>query len=318
MCWSRGAERVAGTVRTLSSVTRCNSCGSALEARDDLAVHGCHQCTSCGLIVTLPLPEQATTETQYLDEDDSYFRNLDGELLAQKVDSLRPFAADIRKRLGAGTRVFEIGSGTGAFVRAAVDAGLTATGSDISPTGGRIATEVLGVDVAVVNANDIKIPDGAQVVVAMHVVEHLLSPRSFLERVRDQLQPGAWLIVEVPDFGAKMREQLGVDWPHFRPGEHLYHFEEASLGRLLTGSGFRPRRTERLGGFGLLQPGGTEGVADPGDTPRLPGWRQRVYESRTRVYRVPGARRAVQALNSKVGYGWLHRNQSIRVWAQAT
>lgn len=153
---------------------------------------------------------------------------------------------------------------------------------------------------------------------ALHVVEHLLSPREFLERLRKQLQPGAWLIVEVPDFGAKMREQLGAAWPRFRPGEHLYHFDEESLERLLTGVGFRPRRTERHGGFGLLQPGGTEGVGDPGDTPQLPGWRQRVYESRKRVYRVPGAKRAVQTLNRKVGYGLLHRNQSIRMWAEAT
>jgi len=257
-------------------------------------------------------------ESQYLDEDDSYFRNLDGALLAAKVDSLRPLAGDIRRRCGTAATVFEVGSGTGAFVRAAVDAGLAATGSDISPTGARVASQALDVNVAVVNATDLHVPEGTDVVVALHVIEHLQSPRRFLQRLREQLRPGGWLVVEVPDFGAKMFDQLGRDWPHFRPGEHLYHFNEHALSQLLTDVGFRPVRTERLGGFGLLQPTGTEGVADPGDTPRLPGWRQRAYDSRAWVYRIPGARRVVQTLNAKVGYDLLHRNQSLRVWARAT
>ena len=292
----------------------CDVCGGAVAPIAELQVHGCHQCAECGLVVCLPLPENVATQYEGAD----YFLNLENpDVAAAKVDGLRPFAAALRKVLPAGARVFEFGSATGALVRALRDEGLDAVGSDISPAAAATAASVYGVEITVGPAETVPIPNPCDAVVGFHVIEHLRSPKAFLERLSSALIPPSLLVLEVPDFGAKMREQLGPAWPHFRPGEHLYHFDERSLGRALARHGFSVIRRERVGGFGLLQPGtGTEGVADPGDTPVPKGWRRPLYESRKWVYKVPGGRTAVRTVNTRVGYDILHRNAGIRLWAR--
>ena len=48
-------------------------------------------------------------------------------------------------------------------------------------------------------------------------------------------------------------------WPHVKPREHLYYFNEQSLGKLLGEEGFQVKKVRRCGGVGALQSGETVG-----------------------------------------------------------
>ncbi len=288
----------------------CDSCGGALCFMATHARQGCHECSNCGLIVCLPLPEDPGAQygADYFDRR----REHTAADIAAKVDAFRDLAKALRRSLGQGARVFEVGSGVGALIRALRDQGLEATGLELSEAAVMLAREHLGIELREGPIDHALFPSQLDAVVALHVVEHLLSPNRFIEKASAALRMGVLLVVEVPDFGARLRERSGDDWPYFRPGEHLFHFREESLRWLMTQHGLAVSRVERLGGLGVLAREAQGAV----------GWRKpeggagTLFASRLILYRIPGARRATRWVNRKIGYDVLRRHAHIRLWAE--
>ena len=82
-----------------------------------------------------------------------------------------------------------------------------------------------------------ELDDGVDVVTSFEVLEHLFSPRAFLEQCAALLRPGGRLIVTCPNVRGFDVETLGepsatVD------AEHLNYLHPASLGALLERCGF--------------------------------------------------------------------------------
>lgn len=72
-----------------------------------------------------------------------------------------------------------------------------------------------------------------------NVIEHLPSPRSFLQTVRAYLRPGGRLLVITPNMESGNYRLLGARWtPELAPHVHLFLFTPASLVRLLELAGF--------------------------------------------------------------------------------
>lgn len=292
------------------SPMKCDSCRGQIAPLPEFDPHGCWKCESCGLVVCLPFPKDLN-----LQYDEDYFDRRQEHNQAgifAKVESFRPLAADLRRTLGGGAKVFEVGAAVGALVRALRDEGIEANGLELSAAAARTARTILDVELVNGSVDEDALPPNYDAVVALHVIEHLVSPRRFVEKAWASLKPGGLLIIEVPDFGAPLRERLGRDWPYFRPGEHLYHFTERSLHHLITDNGFDVRRVERYGGLGLLarDSRGQAGWQEPAGFSRL------LFRSRVLVYRIPGAKRVIRCLNNKVGYQVMRRHAHIRMWAQ--
>jgi SAM-dependent methyltransferase len=278
------------------------------------------RCTSCYVAWAFPRPEPAAADIEQQYEQEQYFRERGTADPAQRDDtSAGDLARRLRKRLGPEARIFEVGAATGWLIKALGDVGLEASGIDVSGWAARVAREELGVDVQMASVDVHDFPGSLDAVVALHVIEHLRDPSVLLKKARKALRLGGVLVLEVPDFEARMRVQMGLAWPYFIDGEHLQHFSEPSFRALLPRYGFEVEHVVRRGGFGLLQPAGrvTEGVAARFGNPRLPGWRGRLYASRRLVYKVPGGRTSAQWLNQRIGYNVLHRNAYLQVWARA-
>ncbi len=288
----------------------CDGCGGALCLMPRLARQGCHECSDCGLVVCLPLPDDPGAQygADYFDRR----RELTAADISWKVDAFRDLAKALRRSLGQGARVLEVGSGVGALVRALRDQGLEATGLELSEAAVAIAREHLGIELRQESVDEAQFPHQLDGIVALHVVEHLLSPNSFIEKASAALRMGGLLVVEVPDFGARLRERTGDDWPYFRPGEHLFHFTEGSLRWLMTQHGLAVSRVERLGGLGVLAREAQGAV----------GWRKpkgvagTLFASRLILYRIPGVRRVTRWVNRMIGYDVLRRHAHIRLWAE--
>ena len=85
------------------------------------------------------------------------------------------------------------------------------------------------------------LPDGrpiADVVAAFEVLEHVFSPRAFVERCHSALRPGGLLILTCPNVEGFDVALLGVQSATF-DHEHVNYFHTRSLPALLEGCGFR-------------------------------------------------------------------------------
>lgn len=295
---------------------RCDFCGGEMIAEPFVAITGAWTCQSCSYVECRPRPSREELDALYGNIGYHRFTTVREDLLLE-VRAYDDFARRLTRVVPPGALVIEVGAATGALVKAMHQRGLDAKGIDISSAAAQVARDLLDVDVQTAPVEEASYPDSVQAIVAFHVLEHLLKPATFLASAGEALPPGGWLILEVPDYAARMRLQLGSDWPYYIPGEHLQHFSEESLRNILPRFGFAVRRAERVGGLGLLQDGSAlEGIASQSTSPIPLGWRGLLYRARTYVYAVPGARRIVRRVNAAVGYGLLHRNAHVRVWAQ--
>src|SRR5436309_7133506 len=76
-------------------------------------------------------------------------------------------------------------------------------------------------------------------ITAFDVVEHLLDPSAFLERLHRWLAPGGTLVVTLPDVGSIYpRLLMGRWWFYYLPSDHLYYFDRRTISRLLRERGF--------------------------------------------------------------------------------
>jgi SAM-dependent methyltransferase len=131
-----------------------------------------------------------------------------------------------------------VGAGYGTFCEEVVRAGGFARVIALEPEPHLAQTcRDKGLEVIEAPVERAQIEGGVDVVTNFEVIEHLFSPRAFLERCATLLKPGGQLIVTCPNVRGFDVETLGersatVD------AEHLNYLHPRSLGALLERCGF--------------------------------------------------------------------------------
>lgn len=146
-------------------------------------------------------------------------------------------------RTSQGT-LLEVGCGTGDLLEYMSETGWQVLGLEVAPD----ATEVCrakGLDVLQSSITDF-VEGGTvvDVVVMIHILEHVPDPVAFLSHARNCLPMGGHIVVEVPnDFNSLQHaavQTLGLKpWWIVEP-DHINYFDFESLTRLLQGVGFDP------------------------------------------------------------------------------
>jgi 2-polyprenyl-3-methyl-5-hydroxy-6-metoxy-1,4-benzoquinol methylase len=131
--------------------------------------------------------------------------------------------AMVERHLGKRTRLIDVGACSGAFLRAAHDAGYHVKGFDIIPD------TVSMLIAANWYCDD---PAGFDAVTMWDVIEHMEDPEIWLSKVSKD----ALLFASIPQFGdlRRLRESK-----HYKPGEHLYYWTPRGFVEWMALHGFR-------------------------------------------------------------------------------
>jgi len=159
--------------------------------------------------------------------------------------------------------VLDAGCGSGYLTMKVAELGNDVTGIDSSPNGIRLARLAYpGVRFEIGSIYDdlqkFAPPKGWDLIVAVEVIEHLFSPKRFLENMHRHLRPGGTLLLSTPYHGYLKNLAIslvdGWDRHHTVDWEcgHIKFFSRRTLSALFASSGFREVRFRYAGRVPLL------------------------------------------------------------------
>jgi SAM-dependent methyltransferase len=193
-------------------------------------------CAGCGLVGHAVVPTEHELDDYYTNH---YRRDYHGEAAPSRRRIWRAWRKgerllrQLRPYLPAGARVFEVGSGTGCTVKVFELAGYDASGIEPSTGFQGYSRDQLRARVAYGSIFDYQAPAPYDLVLLVHVIEHMRSPRQTLAAIHRLLKPGGRLYLECPSLGKL----------HSDPAEHFHHahihtFTPLPLRTLLRQCGF--------------------------------------------------------------------------------
>jgi 2-polyprenyl-3-methyl-5-hydroxy-6-metoxy-1,4-benzoquinol methylase len=83
-------------------------------------------------------------------------------------------------------------------------------------------------------------------ITSFHVIEHVDSPKRFVSAMAERIKPGGLLVLETPDINSTPFQLMRGKWRQFIP-EHYFFFDQSTMTRLLTDSGFKVEKIVRIG-----------------------------------------------------------------------
>lgn len=232
----------------MSTIVPCAICGSTrvrgLYTKSGFDIG---RCIRCGLVYANPRAPIDAIQARY--SKDYFWKEylpalgvFDGRYDLAQFDTRY---APLLELLGPadGRSLLEIGCGAGFFLKSAERIGWRVSGIEFSAEATKFGTDVLGLDVRHEAAETMTaLPASFDAVIMFDTIEHLFDPRAALLASARALVPGGVLMIATPNFRAFSRRLLGASWAVISPLEHLYYFEERTLGRLIEDCGFsRPR-----------------------------------------------------------------------------
>ena len=206
------------------------------------------ECKQCRLMQLAPQPTPADLEKYY---PKNYWFAPEGsavgrlEELYRRIvlrDHVRFVERALRESQESGP-VLDVGCGGGLFLRMLRERGFSGIGADFSLDAARVAWTSNRVPAAIASMEQSPFAAGSCAAITMfHVLEHLYSPRSYLQAAHDLLRPDGRLILQVPNAGCWQFLLLGPAWNGVDVPRHLYDFRPADLDLLLDSCGFEVLR----------------------------------------------------------------------------
>ncbi len=230
----------------------CNVCGcEECELVYPAGVAQCHQivrCSRCGLMRADPPGPPAHLEVESWPDDPTW----DVEVKApQRCEKERLQVRDFRRTLEAldrlhpnRGRLVEVGSSYGYLLAACRDDGWDVLGVEPDINGCKHSAK-LGVQAVHGILESAHLPSAsADVVVTLHVIEHVPDPMGLLREAWRILRPGGHLVVETPRYDSLMFRLLGRRERSMRCDGHVWFFTVPTLRRACELAGFTVDRTQ--------------------------------------------------------------------------
>lgn len=193
-------------------------------------------CKNCGLLSHERIPTDEELQQYYARQ---YRAAYHGEYSPSAYRVLREWARGrslvrlLSPHLQPADEITEIGCGIGCTVKNLECAGFRASGIEPGEGFRRFAVERLRADVRAGMLQSLPAEPIADVILLVHVLEHLRDPTASLQHIHALLAKGGRLYIEVPNAGV----------PHSAPGKmfhvaHIHNFTRPTLAALARKTGF--------------------------------------------------------------------------------
>lgn len=248
---------VAAPIREVLSEVVCGLCGNGeSKLQFEESPYRVVRCSSCGLTYVTPRRNAEKLREMYLVDywkstsakDFGYANYLKDEPLYLRTYRRR-FKA-IRRYFPSPGRVLDVGCAAGYFLSVAKENGWRCTGVEVSGEMTRFARDRYQLDVrqGVLDEHAFD-PASFDLITFWDVIEHIPDPRAALAQAHRLLAPGGRLVIETQNVDSRFARFMGRRWHHYKHAEHIYHFNPATVRRLLHSTGFEILNLHsRLGG----------------------------------------------------------------------
>lgn len=228
----------------------CPACGSSqVVLVDPIEGWETQQCGRCGMRTVTTPPDAQSLQNIYnsiYKPGNIYQKHLNELEQMRKYGSTwqglyRNWVFLRRYKPNPGDRLLEIGCGVGAFMVEARRLGWDVQGIDLSEEALEISSSVHGIPVHHGTIEGFEAPDSSfSAVVCWEVLEHLVSPTSFLTAARRLLKPGGLFVCSVPNEGPLVPKYVPGLGPASAPPVHLNFWDPESFRNFFTFNGFEP------------------------------------------------------------------------------
>lgn len=193
------------------------------------AKHIVVRCSRCHLASMLPKPGPLAGSNEQLDDLQEYER-----LMHRLQPGFKHHAAKLLELLNRYSpppgRLLEIGCASGLFLTEARNAGYTVTGLEPAAGHREVIPAAIAGSILPMTLEEADFPEHSfDVIVAIQLLEHLVAPAVFAEKLKRVLKPGGIAYVETPNFDClsrylRLRTWMetnvgyGAHWHLFNPG----------------------------------------------------------------------------------------------------
>ena len=202
------------------------------------------RCAACGMVSLDPLPSAADIAAHHeRSHRDGIYAAFAAAEDARRAVARRRLA--LLRPLAPPGSWLDVGCSTGAFVAAAVAAGLAAEGVELA-SAAVVEARARGLTVHHAPIEDFAPGRRWAMVTAFDVVEHLRDPLGFVRRAAGWLEPDGLFALTLPDAASPTARLMGRHWFYYAPPDHVHYFTPPTARRLLETAGLRATALRRV------------------------------------------------------------------------
>ena len=210
-------------------------------SKEEFVVWQCRQCT---LRFTQDVPDENSIGRYYQSPDYISHSNTGKGLLNQLYQRVRKFTLQQKANLIIANtkekgRIVDIGAGIGAFLSVMQQKGWETKGIEPDEGARKNALQLFGIKLEEPSTL-YGLPQGHYDAITLwHVLEHVHSLHSYMERLRNLLSQQGKIFIAVPNYTSVDSEAYRNYWAAYDVPRHLYHFSPLSIKKLVEQHGLR-------------------------------------------------------------------------------
>lgn len=142
------------------------------------------------------------------------------------------------KQLTNGTKLLDIGAGTGHFLAKAKESGYTVLGLEPDEDARKVALSESSVELRDLSLLH-ELKEGFDIITMWHVLEHVYNLQPDLEKIVSLVNQKGVLIIAVPNYTSFDAQHYKEYWAAYDVPRHLYHFSPKSIIPLVESKGLK-------------------------------------------------------------------------------